>query len=209
MTIRSKVFPSVALTFVTLAVGPLSTQAAVQNTSCDGIAGQWTITNITAFRMTINPNGTGGFHTGITFKWTCHGDSFVFTDSMGITTRMTVSRDRMQMTGAGTMGEKMTAVRNSPLTAVKLSPSSSKGSKQSKSNPSNHSTAVTSGAVKKTSAGNYAKICADTWPRYWEVEQNYDDEDDPFDEEEEHQKFLAYCLVHGVDSKIQEELNDW
>ncbi len=106
-----------------LAGAMLATPAAAQNSNnCKTVAGLWTITNVSSFDMVIKPDGTGSFHTGISFKWRCVGNSLVYTDSWGITTRMTLSRDGMQMSGAGALGEPMSAVRKSALPASATAP---------------------------------------------------------------------------------------
>ena len=105
---------------MTLVADPVMKPVAAQSSGRDGVVGQWTITNITAYRVTINKNGTGSFHTGVNFKRSCHENSFVYTDdSMGVTTQMTISRDRTHMTGTGTMGETMTAVSQFPIGSCK------------------------------------------------------------------------------------------
>ncbi len=109
---------SIILIFLAMSYGQTSAKAS----ACDDLVGEWTITSITAFRMTINRDGTGSFHTSVgSFTWKCGRNSFVFTDSFGIVTPMAISRDRMRMIGAGTMGEKLTAVRNSPRVAQERS----------------------------------------------------------------------------------------
>ncbi len=139
----------IILTLITLIVRP-----SAQTSSCDDVIGQWTITNITPFRMTINRDGTGGFHTGITFRWSCHGNSFVYTDSMGIRTQMTLSHDHMHMVGAGTMGETITAVRNSPLVTVKRALSSSASDEPNPKSTQGRQQTTVSVAKKKSSPPN-------------------------------------------------------
>jgi hypothetical protein len=67
---------------------------------------------------------------------------------------------------------------------------------------------------RATSGSKYAQACATAWPRYLVAVRNeyddiFDEGEDPFDVEGEHRKYLAYCLMHGVDSVIQKELQDW
>jgi hypothetical protein len=92
------------------APGPKQEKQADPN-NCRKFVGRWTITNVTSFDMVVQPDGTGGFHTGVTFRWACAGNILTYTDSMGYTTRLTLSSNGTRMSGPDVLGLTMVAVR--------------------------------------------------------------------------------------------------
>ena len=92
--------------------------------SCSKVAGSWglvygantIILRSTPFPMVVKPDGTGriegrGSFSATPFTWTCSGNVFIFGDLTGITSRMTISADGMQMSGPDGIGVTMVATR--------------------------------------------------------------------------------------------------